>query len=168
MPFLSRFRIDSDVDASQLSESSKRHHLNELRIKGSGKAIVRVVLSGTKQQKGDDRLVVRWVVRKRIFIRNLKPSDTATMRTNGAGDTVATSSQIAKRRKIADSRQMFIGDAYDTELQQRTNWRWFASKFNPMSFARTFRIPFEFFGCAISQVVGEFTSHFETSNSSTD
>eukprot|EP00526_Cylindrotheca_closterium_P006818 CAMPEP_0113643804 /NCGR_PEP_ID=MMETSP0017_2-20120614/23043_1 /TAXON_ID=2856 /ORGANISM="Cylindrotheca closterium" /LENGTH=752 /DNA_ID=CAMNT_0000555359 /DNA_START=312 /DNA_END=2570 /DNA_ORIENTATION=- /assembly_acc=CAM_ASM_000147 len=158
MPFLSRFRMDSDIDASQLTESSRRHHLNEMRIKGSDKAIVRVVLSGTKQKKRDDRLVVRWVVRKRIFIGNLKPSDTEKEGTNGVGDATATaysSSQIAKRRKIADSRQMFIGDAYDSELQQRTNWRWFASKFNPMSFARTFRIPFEFFGCAISQVVGE-------------
>ncbi|CAJ1966641.1 unnamed protein product [Cylindrotheca closterium] len=155
MPFLLRFRMDSDVDTSRLDESSRRHHLNELRIKGSGKAIVRVVLSGMKQQKGDDRLVVRWVVRKRIFVGNLIPSKTGNEATKGVGDAIAISSQIPKRRKIADSRQMFIGDGYDTELQQRTNWRWFASKFNPMSFARTFRIPFEFFGCAISQAVGE-------------
>lgn len=155
MPFLSRFKIDSDIDLSQLSESSRRHHQNELRIKGSGKAIVRVRLCGSKRQKPADHLLdVRWVVRKRIFVGSLKAFDDESDCVNGVGDEVS-SSQVAKRQKISDSGKMFIGDTHDSETQQLANWRWFASKFNPMSFAREFRIPFDFFGYAISQFIGE-------------
>lgn len=153
MPFLSRFRIDSDTDLSQLSESSRRHHLNELRIRGSNKAIVRIVLSGTMKQEREKDLAVRWVIRKRVFVGSSKQLEEYGRKYGVADD--ASPLPLAKRPKIADSSEFFIGDGHDSEIQQRTNWRWFASKFNPTSFARAFRIPFDFFGCAISQAVGE-------------
>lgn len=72
LPFLKR--QDADVDFSQLSESAKRAHSNEQRVKGENKVIVQVVLSdssGIIINKNTTGIEARWVIRKRVPTKKL-------------------------------------------------------------------------------------------------
>jgi hypothetical protein len=69
LPFLRRSDTDVDADFAQLSEASKRHLVNEQRMKGGDKVTVEVVLGDymvKNMHRNNNILEARWVIRKRV------------------------------------------------------------------------------------------------------
>ena len=160
LPFL--VRTDPDIDLSQLTGSARRAFLNEERVRGENKAVVRVVLrdsSGIILKKTDTNLEAKWAIRKRIPTKKFSTSpsqeivqtpgtvpvtasDTINdMPTSGEQNGTHTSEQSPKkRRKTVAARDFsaprYLGDGNDSKDQQENNWRWQASKYDPFSILR--------------------------------
>lgn len=171
MPFLANHRSDRTVDVSQLSESGKREHENEERVKGADKTVVRVVLADSSgflfnkpTSPNNNKPEVKWAIRKRVLEKNFFQAYTKrnlNLAVNEQHDLneMRTSKQTEKRQKLpgvrANSMPKFIGDGNDSEKQQEANWRWQSSRYNPISISKTIPTEFRNVSCLLSNFVGE-------------
>jgi hypothetical protein len=178
MPFLNACRTDVDIDVSALSASSRRAYINEERVKGKGKAIIRVDLadsSGLVLDSLTNRLQARWVIRKRVPTKDIqkyleRKDSTSSVHLvspifaekEGAAENEVEKrprkdreSQTNKRQKLADSKPKYSGDGNDTASQQEANWRWQSSRFDVCSTIKKLAMPFGFYSCMLSNFVGE-------------
>lgn len=104
---------DKSDDATTSAAERKMREL-EARIRGENKMAVQVTLASVfDQRKGtklDPGVIKQWAVRKRV-------SATPTGK--------LPSKEKRKHNKI---QSMFVGDGIDSQVQQKKNWKWIASR----------------------------------------
>eukprot|EP00980_Cylindrotheca_fusiformis_P023757 scaffold10939_cov105-Cylindrotheca_fusiformis.AAC.2 len=177
MPFLKSCRADEEVDVSQLSESTKRAYMNEERVKGRGRVVVRVELadiSGIVVDTRSRHLQVKWVVRRRVptknFSRYLKQKVSPSTLSLGPPFLGASGNefqknpserpatlpmeQTTKQINLSDSSPKYLGDGNDAIAQQQANWRWQSSRLNPFSLIDSLPIPSGLYSFLLSKFVG--------------
>lgn len=108
--------IADDSNDSRLSSSEQKRRKLEAKIRGEDKVVVHVNLASVFHQRYGSNLesgvVSQWALRKRVFA---KP----------AGEK-PTKKERSHRKQCAQS--IFVGDGNDTQIQQKQNWRWIASR----------------------------------------
>eukprot|EP00934_Nitzschia_sp_Nitz4_P002614 Nitzschia sp. Nitz4//scaffold4_size323378//152217//154884//NITZ4_000661-RA/size323378-snap-gene-0.455-mRNA-1//-1//CDS//3329553402//2604//frame0 len=138
MPFLKR--VDKDVELSTLEPVARRQQMNELRMKGHGKAIVKIVLAdignAPSERTKTQRLETKWVIRKSIVLkREKRRKKQANNGTSTAGETSGSGFNggenndpgegfIQKKRPRISTASRYVGDGNDSAAQQEANWRW--------------------------------------------
>jgi hypothetical protein len=114
LPYL-KVVSDDPTEVRHSSSETKRRKL-EAMIRGENKVVVQVTLASVFHQRIGSKLepgvVSKWAVRKRVFA---KP----------AGEKPPEEERSQSKQR---ARSLFVGDGNDTQLQQKQNWRWIASR----------------------------------------